>query len=442
MRILLVLLVLISGGIITGAFVAGPGLRETLAKLSPQPARTEVQVKPAARKPVVETVTAPGEVEPHTKVDIRAVVSAYVTQLPFDEGDEVKKGDMVCELDARVLQRDLVQAKAMHASQQSSLEASRETLNELQSEIDNIRLNLQRAKTLHASGNGPQKEVDDLQQLLTATVSRIARTKHSIGASESQLEAATEDINRAQDGVDNTVIKAPMDGKITLLNTELGEVVTGSTQQPGTIIMTIADLSRMTMEARIAESDIASVQVGQQAKIHINAYPEEVFSGTVTKIALQRSGTPDGTGFFVTEIEIDLQGRQIYSGLVANVDIEIETHNGIAVPNQSIVYREIDDLPGAVRSSPLIDHTKRQTSVVYRLLDGKAVCTPGRTLAGAGDLSFQVVKEGLSENDPVIVGPYKVLESLKDGDLMRDRDGVKRDETDEPDADTDDETAS
>jgi len=239
----------------------------------------------------------------------------------------------------------------------------------------------------------------------------IVATKYSISIGECSLAAAEADIDRAQDGLDNTVIVSPMDGKITVLNVEVGEVVTGSTTNPGTRIMTIADLSRMVHKAEVAESDIAKVQVGQRAKLHINAYAEEIFGGTVRQIAWQRTSSADGTGYFETEVEIDLQGREIRSGLIANVDIEIATHEGILVPYQAIVVREVDELPEAVRNDPALDPTKTKANVIYRIVDGKAVCTPVK--AGASDLTHRLVKSGLSEGDQVVVGPYKVLEKIK-----------------------------
>ncbi len=172
---------------------------------------------------------------------------------------------------------------------------------------------------------------------------------------------------------------------------------------------------------------MADVAVGQQAKIYINAYPDEVFGGTVRQIALQRAGSPDGTGFFVTEVEIDLQGRRIYSGLVANVDLEIETHEGVLVPQQAIVARDVDDLPEEVRENPLLDQTKQKVNVLYRLVEGKAVCTPIKP--GASDLTHRLILAGLEEGDEVITGPLKVLSELNHDDRVK---PAVKSQTDEP----------
>ena len=157
--------------------------------------------------------------------------------------------------------------------------------------------------------------------------------------------------------------------------------------------------------------------MGQRATVYINAYPDETFSGTVRHIALQRSLSGNGAGFFRTEVELDLQGRPIMlSGLKANVEIEIETHEGIVVPYQSIVVRDIETMPEEARMSDLVDRQRTKANVVYRMVDGKAACTP--VDAGPSDRTHRLVLAGLEEGDEVIVGPFKVLESIKHDDAV------------------------
>ena len=235
---------------------------------------------------------------------------------------------------------------------------------------------------------------------------------------ESSLAVADANIDRAEDALTKTVIRSPIDGILTQLNAEIGEVVLlGTMNNPGTVIMTIADLSRMILNARVAETDVAKIAQGQNAKIHINAYRDRVYSGVVRTIALQRTTELDGPGYFETEIELDLQGERIYSGLVANVDIEIATHAGLVVESQAIVERVVEDLPTEIRKNPLVDRRKRITTVVYRIVDGKAVCTP--VTRGASDLTHSLVLKGLDEGDQIIIGPYKVLESIEHDELVR-----------------------
>ncbi|MHC5113406.1 MAG: efflux RND transporter periplasmic adaptor subunit [Planctomycetota bacterium] len=435
MKIVMIILVVLAVAIVGGALLAGPQLRESLSKFKPEPARTKVRAEPANADRLVETVSAPGEIEPHTRVELRAEVSARILELPFREGDEVRKDDIICKLDDRDLTATLVRATAQRDGEQFRLRADKARLEGLVSTLNFAKKELDRMQSLYDTGDVSGREMENAMERVQDLDASLEATKYSISVVESSLAAAEAEIERARDGLNKTIIVAPMDGEITLLDAEVGEVVTGSITNPGTVIMTIADRSRMIMKAQISESDIANLEVGQRAKIYINAYPDDVFSGTVTIIALQRSGNADGTGFFEAEIEIDLRGQRIRSGHVANADVEIKTHEGIVVPYQSIVARELDGLPDAVRDSPVIDQTKSKVNVVYRVVDGKAVCTPIK--AGSSDLTHRVVLDGLEEGEQVVTGPFKVLESIAHDQALTIEGTSDEDEADEAVADAD-----
>ncbi len=420
MKIVLIVLVLLVAVTVTGALLAGPQLRDKLASLKPKPPTTAVRIEKARVGTLVETVSAPGEIEPHTRVNIAAVVSARVLELPFRAGDLVRKGDVIGQLDDRDLQTLLSSARARHEGEQARLRSEARRKLGAEGNLDFAEKELDRMQKLYASGDVSRRDLDSAQERFDDLRTSADTLTHSISMIESSLAAAQADINRAQEGINNTVIVSPIDGVITWLGVEVGEIVTGSTTNPGTVVMTIADLSRMVLKAQVAESDIAEVKVGQKAKIFINAYPDEIYSGTVRHIALQRSGSADGTGYFETEVEIDLRGGQIYSGLVANVDIEIATHEGVVVPYQAIVTRTTDELPEALRDDPLVDKAKKKTHVVYRVVEGKAVCTPVE--AGKSDLTHRLVSEGVAEGDEIITGPYKALESIKHDEAVSNAD--------------------
>lgn len=420
MKIALIIMLALAATVVGGALLAGPKLQAALSALKPEPSRTEVRLEILEPRTLVEFVSAPGEVEPRTKVDISALVSARIEDLPLREGDEVRKGDVIVRLDDRDLQAVLESAKARRDGERFRLESERARLGGLLNTLAFARKELQRQQDLYETGDVSRKIFDNAEERVVDLESSVNATHYSLSVIESSLAGSESDITRAKDGLDNTVILAPMDGLITALNMEVGEQVLGTFNNIGSTIMTIADLSRMILKAHVAESDIASLKEGQAAKVHINAYPDVVFSGTVTQIALQRSTSSDGSGIFETEVEIDLQGRRIYSGLTANVDIDIATHEGLVVPSQTIVERMVEDLPDEIRRSELVDQSKRTTSVVYRVVDGKAVCTPVKP--GPSDLTHTVILEGLSAGDAVITRPYKVLEKIKDGELVKEED--------------------
>ena len=414
--LILVLLIMGVGG---GALVAGPRLMAGLLYLGPAPSRTNVQVQEAGRRALVEYITASGGIESHTQVDISAEVSARIEELPFREGDVVAKGDVVVKLDDRDLRAALDSAKAGRDGESFRLRSEQAQRAGRMRTLEFAQRTLTRQQSLFESGDVSQSVFDDAMERVDDLQASIDASTHNISAFESSLAAAEADIARAADALADTVIRSPIDGVITQLNAEIGEVVlVGSMNNAGTVIMTIADLSRMILNARVAESDIVKVKRQQSAQIHITAYPDDVFDGIVRKIALQRTAAPDGTGFFETEIEIDLQGRQIYSGLVANVDIEITEHHGIVVPMQAIVDRVADELPRKiVVGNPLVDPARKIITVVYRMVDNKAVCTP--VDPGASDWTQTLVLGGLSEGEVIVTGPFKVLDELRHNELIK-----------------------
>ncbi|MHC5023100.1 MAG: efflux RND transporter periplasmic adaptor subunit [Planctomycetota bacterium] len=447
--VVLVVLIAVVGG---GAMLAGPQLGQVLSDFKTEPTGTGVRAQTMETTTLVEFVTAPGAIEPHTNVEISSQVSARIEALPVDDGDEVRKGDVIARLDDRDLKAALESAKARRDGEESRLNSETARLVGLNSNLIFARKELERMQSLYGTGDISRRSLDDAELRAQETEANVEATKFTISVIESSLAAAESDIQRAQDGLDNTVILSPMDGTVTAVHMEVGEQVLGTFNNIGSRIMTVADLSRMILKAEVAESDIASVEVGQSAKIHINAYPDVIFGGTVTQIALQRTTSSDGTGVFEVEVEIDLEGRRIRSGHEANVDIEIDEHEGVVVESQAIVERLVEDLPDGLRTGhPLVDYSKRTTTVVYRLIDDKSVCTPVRP--GPSDLTRTLVTEGLEPDDVVITGPYKVLEKIKDGEPVFDelaaaaaRDEAKRaeeaGERGEPDAEASDDEAS
>jgi HlyD family secretion protein len=429
LKIAIVLLLTVTGLFIGGLFMAGPRLLEAMSSFRPEPDRTDVRMEAAVRDLLAESVKAPGEVEPHTKVDLSAEVSARIEQIPFREGDEVRKGDLVIKLDDRDVQAALDSSTAMRDGESFRLRAEQARLAGLESSLRFARKELERKRSLFSTGDVSQKDLDDIAERVEGYESDINATNYNISVVESSLASANAQIEQSEEALAKTVIVAPMDGVITALNAEVGElVVVGTMNNAGTVIMTIADLSRMILKAEVAEADVVKVAEGQRAIVHINAYPDEEFAGTVRQVALQRTMANDGTGYFKTEVEIDLRGQRIRSGLLANVDIEVATHDGIVVPSQAVVDRTLESLPETIRrDDPLLDRDKKIVPVVFVVRDGQVILTP--VIPGPSNETHTVVRQGLEEGDVVVSGPYKVLESVEHEELVRDLD-EDRDEAD------------
>jgi HlyD family secretion protein len=368
----------------------------------------EVRFGTVAKGDLVRTVSAPGQVEPKRKVEISAQVSARIIAIPLRENELVKKDDVVVRLDARDLAASLDAAKAELRSREASLEAAK-------SDLLNSERELGRAKELYSSKDVSKQALDQSQNEFDRSFAQLRMAEQSI-------EIAKANIQRAEKDLDNTTIKAPFDGIIIKRNAEVGElVVVGTLNNPGSVIMEIADLTSMIVRTRIDESNVAPVKEGQGARIFLNAYPDETMTGKVTLVGLKRKVENDGTAYFETEVQIDLpKGRLLRSGLTANVDIEVETFRDVLrVPSQAVVDRSIDDLPKAVtEGNVIIDGTKKFIRVAFlRGENGKVRAVPVKT--AASDLTHTIVSAGLNEGDTLVVGPFKSLLDLKHDQLVK-----------------------
>jgi HlyD family secretion protein len=189
----------------------------------------------------------------------------------------------------------------------------------------------------------------------------------------------------------------------------------------------------MVVKAKVDESAVAQVDKDQKAKVRMEAFRDKVFDGVVQNVALanfdpqfsrggggssNRNMGSDSGKLFAVEILLDTRDSRRFSGLSADVDIEIKRYDDIVkVPSQAVLGRTPDSLPTEVRNRPEVDSAKATVPVIYRLVDGKAVATP--VSIGASDLTHTVIKSGLDAGDLIITGPYKVLENLKDGQKVK-----------------------
>lgn len=419
-RIFIVVMVVLVAGLAAAAMLVDPGegfegLSFSFAKES---AGVEVRTEAVRRDTLIETVSAPGEIEPDTKVDLSAEVSARILELPFREGGEVEAGDVIVRLDDSELRSRLDAAQARREGEQFRLEAEQARLAGPKHSLENARTTLERQQALFESGDVSRQALDDAMNRVAELEATVEAGVRNISVIESGVAAAAADISQVEELIAKTVMRSPISGTLIQLNAEVGElVVVGTMNNAGTVILTIANLRRMRLDARVAESAIARVEDGQAAEVRINAYPDRVFRGTVERVALQRTVDRDGTGYFKVEVMLDLDGERILSGLAANVEIEVAEREGLLVPSQAIVDVELDAVPEEIaRGNPLIDRRRRSITAVYVVQGDRVVLTPVRV--GPSNLVDTMVMEGLEEGSTVVAGPYKALETLDHGDAV------------------------
>ncbi|MBP8304393.1 MAG: efflux RND transporter periplasmic adaptor subunit [Phycisphaerae bacterium] len=428
---------------------------------------TVVRIEQAHRGELVETVSAPGQIDPKTNVQISAKVSARVTEMPFKEGERVTKGDpcavppipasLLVRLDSKDLESRLRASRARRDAQAAQIEverarlaSQREGLKGRSAALEQARRDLKRQEELLQSKDVSQAAYDQAKLKYDETVSLVESEQLSLKASEQNLEVmqynlegAEADIAQAEEALSHTTIVSPIDGIVTRVNAAVGEMVmTGTMNNPGTVILEVADLSQMLVLAQVAEADVGKLQVGQKAKVTIQAYTDKKWTGKVVEIALTKNDLPrrvsslTGTDYFRTEILLDYDpnGPKLYGGLRAQVEIETVTHKDVLIlPSQAVLGRPIDDLPPKIRdASKEVEKEKTFTPVVYRVLDGKSVITPIRI--GASNLTDTVIESGLSDQDKVIVGPYRALDGLKHDQAVQDERDADKDKKKDPNA--------
>jgi len=424
---------------------------------------TVVQIEETRYGELIEIVSAPGEIEPKTNVEISAKVSARIIKLPYDEGDVVTCGDpnanppvpasVLVRLDSKDLESRLVSAEAGRAAQaaqiqveKARIDGQRATLKGLEASLKQAQRDLQRQKELlkskdisQATFDQTKLKVDEFQSQYDSSVHQLESAQLNLVVLRHNLEVADAGIAQAREALSHTTISSPIDGVVTRLNAEVGEMVmTGTMNNPGTVIIEVADLSTMLLVAQVDEADVGKIAVGQKATVYVQAFPDDEFEGVVDSIALTHSISSTSTKYFRTEILLKGDVEKLYSGLTAHVDIETLKHeNVITVPSQAVLGRPIDDLPLEIRDEcPEVDKEKTYTPVVYRYIDGKAVVTPVKI--GPSNLTHTVILSGIDENEKIVVGPYKVLENLKHDKTIKDeRESEKTEDSNDVEAKSD-----
>jgi HlyD family secretion protein len=407
---------------------------------------TVVRIEKAQRGELIEFVSAPGEIEPRINVEISAKTMARIIELPYEEGDIVTCGNtdtnppvpasVLVRLDDKDLQSRLLSAEASYAAQAAQLEVEkariagqRANLIGLDASLKQAQRDLDRQKGLLESQDTSQATFDQSQLKLDELKSQYDSAKHTIDAAElnlvvlqHNLEADGANVTQAKEALSYTTITSPINGVVTQINAEVGEVVIfGTMNNPGTVILEVADLSTMLLVAQVDEADVGKLRVGQKATVYVQTFPDDEFKGVVDSIALTHRISPStATKYFRTEILLEGDVKKLFSGLTAHVDIETIKHEDVLnVPSQAVLGRAVDDLPLEIReNNPEVDKDKTFTPVVYRYIDGKAVVTPVKI--GPSNLTHTIIKSGITEEDQIVVGPYKVLESIKHDQKIKD----------------------
>ncbi len=365
---------------------------------------TEVQVAKVLRQDVQAKVTANGKVQAQKKVDVSATIAGQITHLAVNEGDTVRKGQFL-------LQIDPVNPRALVRSNESSMQALLQDLEMARSNLAQARADYQRAKANHDA-----KIISDAD--FTRAQTALSTNEAAVHASERRVEQARATLEGVRDTLAKTTLRSPIDGVVTAKRVEEGEVaVIGVQNSPGTVLLTISDMSVVETEMEVDETSIPGVKVGQEARVRVDAYPNQTFDGVVTEVGsspMASTGTPNEAIKFKVKVRIENPPKDIKPGLSAQADILTGFRaNALVVPIQALVLRDAEEKPaGSIRTS-----APKEVEGVYLMEGGKARFQRVQT-GLQGELAVEVVS-GLAGGESLITGPFKSLRTMKPGDAVK-----------------------
>lgn len=374
-----------------------------------------VQVATVAKENIQAKVSANGKIQAVQKADISANVMGQVTRIAVKEGDVVKKGQFLLEIDPSRYQASV-------DGVQASLEAMGHDLATAKTRQDQARKDFDRAEANHKAGIISMAEYDQVKTVLEAAESATRATQR-------RMEQAKAGVAEARVGLKYTTITAPMNGVVTARRIEQGETaVIGVQNSAGTVLLTISDMSKVEAEMEVDEASIPNVKLGQNAQVRIDAYPNQVFDAVVTEVGgspILRLTQNEAIKFKV-KVQIKNPPLTIKPGLSAQAEIFTGSReNAVAVPIQSLVMKEIKPKDG---EKPKPGAPKEEEGV-FIIEGGKAKFYPVKT-GLLGELNVEVT-EGLKGGETVITGPFRTLRDLKGGEPVR-VDKSKKDETKKP----------
>jgi HlyD family secretion protein len=396
--------------LIAGSIVALSGAGFAFARRGPKP--TEVEVATVGREDLQAKVTANGKVQARKKVDISATIPGQITHLAVKEGDVVKKDQFLLQIDA-------TNPRASARSSEFSMEALRQDQQSARANLEQARADLKRAEENFGARIISEA---DIQRARTA----VATAQAAADAAGRRIEQAGATLEGARDTLAKTTVRSPIDGVVTAKRVEEGEVaVIGIQNSPGTVLLQVSDMSSVETELEVDETSVPSLALGQEARIRIDAYPNQTFKGEVTEVGgspiLPAAGANQNAIKFLVKVLIKNPPAGVKPGLSVQADILTGFRaQALVVPIQALVIRDREKKPGDAAAG-----TPKDEEGVFLLENGKARFQPLQT-GLLGELSLEVVS-GLKGGETLIVGPFKSLRELKPDDAVKPEDKKKGD---------------
>jgi HlyD family secretion protein len=416
---------------------------------------TLITAETVQRRDLEAIVSASGKIEPKRSVNISAQAMGRVTRIGVREGDRVTAGQFLLQIDPVAVESAVRRDEAAVAGARTGLEQSRVQVQSGQAALDIARQTLKRQQELWEGGLTTRENLDKAEAEVQMRESDLNARTQEIKTREEQVRQQEAGLVSSRYSLSQARFESPFDGIVTRRNIEEGEnVVVGTMNNAGTVLLTVADMSVIEAEVEVDETDIPLVQIGQKAIVTIDAISGKTFPGRVTEIGNspiqpatgQAAGStaPRTATNFKVVVTLDAGAPEIRPGFTCTADISTASKSQVvAVPIQSLTVRELEyDKGGAVvpklRPPPAsrwsfwmgqapaapaaptelpLGHTRKEIEGVFRVKDGKATFVPVE-VGIAGERYFEVVK-GLAQGDRVITGPFDSVRNLYDADDVR-----------------------
>jgi HlyD family secretion protein len=391
--------------VVAGILVLGAGAAFSLNRKKP----TAVLTTKVATQDIVAKVTANGKIQAESKVEMSALVQGQIVNLAVREGDKVRKGDFLLQIDRNRAAADEAGSSAALKASLADRDTARATMEQAARELDRARRNYEARIMPEADFQRAESALETARSAFAAAQNRVDQMRAGVSAN--------------RDTLSKTTVRAPIDGVVTTLRIKAGEVtVIGTMNNPGTQLLTVSDMSTVEAVLMVDETDTPTVQVGQKALLEIDAYPGRTFDGLVTEVGNSPilKDDPDLQGLTTTSDAINFKVKvkvlqpppSIRPGFSVTADIITGVKEKVtAVPLAAVV----------VRDSPKGEKTEsgklKTEQGVYALREGKAVFAGIKT-GISGELMVEVVS-GLPAGEEIVSGPFKALREIKDGDKVK-----------------------
>jgi HlyD family secretion protein len=424
-----------------------------------------VQTGKVVREDLASVVTSSGEIKPRNYINLGAEFAGQLTEILVKEGDVVRKGQLVARIDETQSEADVQAQKAALSSSEADASASEagykagdDNINALQATLERTKADLERYDEDYKRGQelfkqgliakqdfeqrkaayqGQQAAVSEAESRIVQARAQLAQLKAQLAGSQRKIAQNEANLNRVNDILKKHNVVAPIDGLVTYLPVRTGEtVVPGVQNSAASTIMTIADMSIVTAEVKVDESDIVNIKLGQPAEIAVDAIPNKTFTGHVIEIgntailrstglaASQSTTSSQEAKDFKVVVAMDNPPDEIRPGLSSTAKITTATRkNAMTIPIQSLTVRTKGDLdtspnkPVNPDAATVKANKEELTGVFVVTKDNKAPFRKVETgISGATDIE---VLSGLAEGDQIVTGPYQVIRTIKNGAIVK-----------------------